>query len=104
MNFILCNHCGYLFSRLSRACPSCSRTDFSYYKDPGDPELLAKQKALTGKTAPGSPITGLLYIAAAVIVAGGAGTLYGILTGINPHVVRTETTRSVAASPGSIPN
>ena len=107
MNIILCNDCGYVFSRNVRKCPNCSRTDFSFYKDPHDQELASKRKVVTGKGAPGSSLVGLLYIAAAVLVVGGAGTLYGVLSGVNPHVVKTQPgsqTSSVAATADSIPH
>lgn len=104
VKFILCNGCGNVFSRTMRTCPECRRTDFSYYNDASDPELEAKRQALTGKSAPGSTIASLLYVAAAVVIVGGAGTLYGVLTGINPHVVKTPEARTVAATADSIPH
>lgn len=87
-----------------RTCPECRRTDFSYYNDVSDPELEAKRKALTGRSAPGSPVTSLLYIIGAAVIVGGAGTLYGVITGINPHVVKTPEARTVAATAESIPH
>jgi uncharacterized OB-fold protein len=106
VNIILCNDCGYVFSRNDRTCPNCSRTDFSFYKDPNDPELASKRKVVTGKGAPASPLVSLFYVAAAALIVGGAGTLYGVLSGKNPHVTKIDgtPTRSVAATAGSIPN
>jgi hypothetical protein len=108
MNIILCNSCGYVFSRIGRACPSCTRDEFTFYKDPRDPDLLARQKKLTGNGMAQNELPGMLVIAAAAVVVGVLGMTWGTMAGVKPDQTKIaqpeNVVRSVAASSVKVTN
>lgn len=90
MNIILCNSCGYIFSRISRACPSCTRDEFTFYKDARDPELLARSKKLSGNRMAQTELPGMLVIAAAAVIVGVLGVTWGGMAGLKPEQAKIE--------------